>query len=64
VTADTLDLSGYGFAVCAMVIAGVLVVAILVVRSIAHDREVRLSRIGVFVERERFDQDHEPEEPE
>jgi hypothetical protein len=55
VTAATVDLtSTSGVIEFVVVIGAFLLIAFLIVRFIGRDRTVRVARLGVFIERERF----------
>jgi len=54
-TGVTIDLtSTSGVIEFTVVIAGLLIVAMLIVRFTGRDRSVRVARLGMFIERERF----------
>jgi hypothetical protein len=55
VTGATIDLtSTSGVIEFVVVIAAFLLIAFLIVRFIGRDRSVRVARLGVFIERQRF----------
>jgi hypothetical protein len=55
VSGNALDLSGNGLIALIVAIFAILFIAIIVARLVARDRRVKTSRIGVFIERERWD---------
>lgn len=60
-TANVFNLSGNGLVALIVMVVALVFVALVIAKVVARDRSIRTSRIGVFIERERYDETDDEE---
>ena len=62
-TAVTVNSDGWGFAALLIVVTAAVVVIVLGYRILRGESLIHRTRLGVFVERDRYEEPEEPGEP-